>query len=763
MKPLKQFFIFILILLHFQPLIAQTGDKSILDLNRLFKSREFFGERFGPVRFIDNGKSYTTLEESKDSVGGTDIVKYDTETGKREILVPSTMLIPEGSKKPLSITDDERSPVSCYEWSPDKTMLLIFTNTARVWRYNTRGDYYVLNLSTHKLLKLGGNAKPSTLMFAKFSPDNKMVGYVSEHNLFVENLSDGKITQLTFDGSATIINGTFDWVYEEELKDRDGFRWSPDSKHIAYWQLDASGVKDFLLIDNTDSLYSFVKPVQYPKVGTTNSACKVGVVSVDGGETVWMKVPGDPRNNYIARMDWAESSNEISIQHLNRLQNTDEVMLCNTETGEVKTILTETDKAWVDVVDDMNWFNNGKEFTWVSERDGWRHIYTVSRDGKETKLLTPGNFDVIDISLIDFKDGWIYYIASPDNATQRYLFRVSLDGKGKIERISPADEVGTHSYQISDSGNYAIHTFSTADNPPRTDLVTIPDHKVVRKLVENKSLFEKVNALKHLPTEFFKIDIGNGVLLDGWMIKPPSAAGGFDPSKKYPVLYYLYGEPAGQTVLDRWSGSQYLWYLMLAQQGYIVISVDNRGTPAPKGREFRKFLYGNVGTLTAKDQADAMLALIKKYSFIDASRIGVWGWSGGATSTLNMMFRYPDIFATGMAVAPVTDEHLYDTIYSERYMGLPSTNAEGYKESAAITYAHQLKGNLLVVHGTGDDNVHYQNTERLINELVKNNKQFSMMAYPNRSHGIYEGPGTRLHLYTLLTTYLERNLPAGGK
>ncbi len=751
MRSVKYLFLLFLSAFYFQPLVAQNEDKSILDLNRLFKSREFSGERFGPVRFIDKGRSYTTLEASKDSVGRTDIVKYETETGKREILVPGAMLIPAGSKEPLSISN--------YEWSPDKTMLLVFTNTARVWRYNTRGDYYVLNLNTRKLLKLGGNAKPSTLMFAKFSPDNKMVGYVSEHNLYAENLSTGKIMQLTYDGSTTIINGTFDWVYEEELDNRDGFRWSPDSKHIAYWQLDASGVKDFLLIDNTDSLYSFVKPVQYPKVGTINSACKVGVVSVEGGETIWMKVPGDPRNNYLTRMDWAESPDEISIQHLNRLQDTLQVMLCNTKTGEVKSVLTNTGKAWLDVVNDMHWFNNGKKFTWVSEQDGWRHIYTVSRDGKDTKLITPGNFDVIEISLIDFSEGWIYYIASPDNATQRYLFRVSLDGKGKIEKISPADHIGTHSYQISDGAKYAIHTFSSLGNPPVIDLVTLPDHKVVRKLVENKSLFEKVNVLKRLPAEFFKADIGNGVALDGWMIKPPD----FDPSKKYPVLYYLYGEPAAQTVLDRWSGNQYLWYLMLAQQGYIVISVDNRGTPSPRGREFRKFVYGNVGTLSAKDQSDAMLSLIKKYEFIDASRIGVWGWSGGAVSTLNMMFRYPDIFATGMAVAPVTDERLYDSIYSERYMGLPSTNAEGYKESAAITYAHQLKGNLLVVHGTGDDNVHYQNTERLINELVKNNKQFSMMAYPNRSHGIYEGAGTTLHLYTLLTNYLKKNLPAGGK
>jgi dipeptidyl-peptidase-4 len=730
---------------------AQTDDKSFLNLERLYKKPEFFSERFGPARFIENGKYYITLERSTEIKGARDIVKYETASGNREILVAAKTLIPDGSTEPLTIND--------YYWSPDRSSIMIFTNTERVWRQNTRGDYFVLNLSTQKLYKLGGEAKPSTLMFAKFSPDNKRAAYVRENNLYTENLSDGKITQLTFDGSTTIINGTFDWVYEEELDDRDGFRWSPDSKSIAYWQLDASGVKDFLLINNTDSLYSFVKPVQYPKAGTTNSACKVGVVNADGGSTVWIKVPGDPRNNYITRMEWAESSNEISIQHLNRLQNTIQIMLCNVTNGDVKTILTETDKAWLDVVDDMNWFDEGRQFTWVSERDGWKHVYTVSRDGKDVKLITPGDFDVIEIESIDFEEGWIYYIASPENPTQRYLYRVSLDGKSKTEKITPSDKVGTNTYQIADGSKYAIHTFSSADNPSVTDLIELPGHNVVRKLIENKNLIEKVNVLKRSATEFFKIDIGGDVKLDGWMMKPVD----FDPLKKYPVLYYLYGEPAGQTVLDRWFGSQYLWYVMLTQKGYIVISVDNRGTPAPRGREFRKCIYGNVGTFSARDQADAMKALIAKYSFIDAERIGVWGWSGGAVSTLNLMFRYPDIFNTGLAVAPVTDEKLYDTIYSERYMGLPSTNEEGYRLSAPITYANQLKGNLLIVHGTGDDNVHFQNTERLMNELIKYNKQFTVMPYPGRSHGIFEGEGTTLHLYTLLTNYLERNLPAGGK
>lgn len=751
MRTMKQVLILFVIFLYIQPIVAQETDKSILTIDRLFKKPEFRGEKFGPARFLDKGKNYTTLEKSETVKKAKDIIKYDTESGDRTILVSAELLIPKGDTTALSISN--------YEWSTDKNMLLIFTNTKRVWRYKTRGDYWVLNLKTENLMKLGGDAPESSLMFTKFSPDNKNVAYVSKHNVFVQNLSDGKITQLTFDGSNTTINGTFDWVYEEELSNRDGFRWSPDSKYISYWQLDASGIGEFLMINTTDSIYSHTIPVQYPKVGTKNSDCRVGVISAEGGKTVWMKVPGDMRNDfYIARMDWAKTSDEIYIQRLNRPQNKLVIMLCNIETGNVQTILTETDDAWIDINDDMHWFNKGKNFTWVSERDGWRHMYVVSRDGKDVKLITPGNFDVIKVSSIDFENGWIYYIASPNNPTQRYLFRVSLDGKGNIEQITPKSFSGINSYQISDGSNYAIHTYSNINTPSIKDLVELPNHKVIRNLVANKKLSEKITALKKIPTEFLKVDIGEGILLDGWMIKPPD----FDPSKKYPVLYYLYGHPAGQTVLDRWSGSS-LWYWMLAQHGYIVISVDNRGTPAPRGRAFRKYIYKDVGTLASIDQAEAMKAIINKYSFIDITRIAVWGWSGGAVSTLNLMFRYPDIFSVGMAVAPVTDERLYDTIYMERYMGLLKDNEEGYIQSAALTFAKDLKGKLLVVHGTGDDNVHYQNTEKLINELIKYNKPFTMMSYPNRSHGIYEGKGTRLHLWSLLTSFLETNLPAGGR
>ena len=738
--------VFILIIVSV-PALAQ--DRSLLSLERIFSSADFRGDRFGPARWLADGSGYTTLEGSE-TAGGRDIVQYESESGKRQVLVSANLLIPKGKSEPLRIED--------YSWSPDASYLLVFTNSQRVWRQNTRGDYWVLNLKSRVLRQMGGIAKSSTLMFAKFSPDSRKVCYVAENNVYVEDVEGGDRKQLTSDGSTTIINGTFDWVYEEELSLRDGMRWSPDSKHIAYWQLDAAGVRDFLLINNTDSLYSFVIPVQYPKTGTTNSAGRVGVVSIEGGPTRWMDIPGDQRNNYIARMDWAASSDEIVLQHLNRSQNTLQIMLGDVRTGKVRTVLTERDDAWIDIGDDLNWMENGKKFTWVSERDGWRHAYLASRTGGTISLATPGEYDVIDIQHIDEKGGWLYFLASPENPTQRYLYRARMNGKGKPERLSPSDQAGRHSYTIAPSGMWAFHSFTSFGEPPTTDLVRLPSHKVVRSLSANTKLRETVHALKRSPAEFFRVDIGEGIQLDGWMIKPPD----FDASKRYPVLFHIYGEPAGQTVMDQWGGSGYLWHVMLAQKGYIVVSVDNRGTPAPRGRAWRKSVYKQIGILASMDQA-AAAKVITSWPFVDATRVGIWGWSGGGSMTLNMMFRYPDLYHTGMSVAPVADQKYYDTIYQERYMGTPQENPEGYKNGSPITHAEGLKGNLLLVHGTGDDNVHFQNSEALVNKMVELNKKFTMMAYPNRSHGIYEGRNTTRHLYELLTGYLEENLPAGGR
>jgi len=725
-------------------LVAQ---ERALTLEALFASPEFFGDRFGPAEWLDGGR-YTTVEPSRSVSEGWDLVAYDAATGVPEVLVSASELIPGRGREPLEVEG--------YQWSADGGKLLLFTNTRRVWRTNTRGDYWVLDRGAGTLVQLGATFPEATLMFAKFSPDGTRVAYVQANDIYVQDLGSGVITPLTTDGSRTTINGTFDWVYEEEFSLQDGFRWSPDGRRIAYWQLDATGIRDFLLINNTDSLYSYTIPVQYPKAGTINSAARVGVVPAEGGETVWMALEGDPRNHYPARMDWAASSEEIVVQLLNRHQNRLEVILAQAETGSLRTVLTETDEAWVEVVDDFVWLDQGRSFTWVSEADGWRRVYRVAREDGVAVPLTPTGEDVISLVEVDEPGGWLYYMASPDDPRTSYLYRVPLDGApNRAERVTPDDAPGTHAYQLAPGGRWAIHTASRFDDPPTIDLVNLPRHRRVRTLMANDRLRSRVEAVRKSPVEFFRVDIGEGVTLDGWIMKPAT----FEAGKRYPVLVHVYGEPAGQTVQDEWGGHQMLWHHYLTQQGYVVLSLDPRGTPAPRGRAWRKVVYGEVGTHAAHDVAMGTRALLSRHEFLDPERVAIWGWSGGGSQTLNCMFRYPDVFGTGMAVAPVPDQRYYDTIYQERYMGLPQENAEGYARGSPITYADRLEGNLLLVHGTGDDNVHYQGTEVLINRLIEAGKPFDMMAYPNRSHGIYEGAGTTLHVYGLLTRYLVSHVP----
>ena len=725
---------------------AQIG---FLSLEDIFAKRIYRMNGFGPVRWLDDGSGYTTLERSEGS-GGNDIVRYDTRTAARTILVSASELKQEKSQTSVDIQD--------YTWSEDKTKLMIFTNTRRVWRYNTRGDYWVFDMKSRRFSRLGKSLDPTWLMFAKFSPDGNKAGYVYRQNIYVEDLNSGEIKQLTNDGGGTTINGTFDWVYEEELDCRDGFRWSPDSKHIAYWQLNTDGIGTFYMINNLDSLYPKLIPLSYPKAGTINPAARIGVIPSTGGETVWMKTEGDPRDNYLVRLDFAASPDELIIQQLNRLQNENKVMLGNISTGAVKMIFTETDKAWVDVQDDPEWLDNGKYFVWSSERGGWKQIYKVSRDGKTVLNLTPGAYDVINLLEIDQKNGYIYFIASPDNPTEKYLFRTKMDGKGRLEKLSPAEMTGHHSYQISPDTKWAIHVFSNVSTPNTIDLVSLPAHKTIRVLQNNDDLKQKFAGLKISMKEFFKVDIGDGVELYGWMIKPLN----FDPSKKYPVIFKIYGEPAGSTVQNSFEGGD-LWHQFLAQQGYLIISVDGRGTAMPRGRNWRKSIYRQIGILAAEDHAKAVRKIISDYSFVDPERIGIWGWSGGGSMTLNCMFRYPEIYKTGIAVAFVSNQKFYDSIYQERYMGLPSGNPEGYKEGSPVSHAANLKGNLLLIHGSGDDNVHYQNCEVLVNELIRQNKIFSMIEYPMRSHGIYERENTTNHLYRTMFWYWKNNLVPGGK
>ena len=736
---------------------AQLSSQFTSILDRMMNKREFAPASFGPARWLHDGAEYTTVEPSADAPktsanpdGGKDIVQYETATGKRSVLVSAAKLIPSPGAKPLDIED--------YAWSDDNRLLLVFTNSKKVWRLNTRGDYWVLNLASGKLKKLGGDAPESSLMFAKFSPDAHSVAFVRANNIYVQDLASDAVHALTTDGSTTLINGTSDWVNEEELGIRDGFSWSPDSQSIAFWQFDTTGVGEYTLINDTSERYPVTTRYLYPQPGTTNSAVRAGVVSALGGATRWMKLPGDPREHYIARIGWAANSSEVVLEYLNRLQNSNEVFLANAQTGEAHVLFSDQDKAWVDIVDSFNWVGKDKGLVWLSERDGWRHAYVFSRATGQPQLITNFAGDVLFVNRVDDKNGWIYFEASPDNATQSYLYRSRLDGSGSPERVTSQDQPGSHAYDISPDGQWSFHRYSTFNRPVVTELVHLPDHKVVRELQANDALARKAKDLVSSPTEFFKVPVSGGVTLDGYMIRPPD----FDPAKKYPVLVYVYGEPASTTVKDAWQGNTRLFHALIAREGYLVVSFDNQGTPAPKGREWRKMIYGSVGVLSAAQQADAIRELAKERKYIDSSRLAIWGWSGGGSNTLNLMLRSPGLFKAGIAVAPVADESHYDTIYQERYMGLPQQNVKGYHDGSPINFAEGLTGHLLIIHGSGDDNVHFQGTELLINRLIELGKPFDFMDYPNRTHSISEGPGTSFHIYSLIARYLEEHVPAGG-
>jgi len=706
------------------------------------------------IRWSKDGNAYYQVEENE-------IVQYTLPANGHEVLVNKQQLTPAGQTTPIRI--------DAYTFSEDQKKLLIYTNAKRVWRINTKGDYWVLTLTDNTLKKIGSSRPPSSLMFAKFSPDGTKVGYVSEYNIYVEDLSTQAIQQLTTDGNRKFINGTFDWVYEEEFACRDGIRWSPDSKSIAYWQVDAHGTRDFYMINNTDSIYSRVIPVEYPKVGQSPSACRIGVVDIATSKTTWMKIEGDPRQHYLIRLEFIPGTNEFLIQQLNRKQNLSKIIRCHAATGNTSVISSEKDAAWVDIrvpeedtykldfKNPIHWLAGGKEFLWTSEKDGWRHLYRIRNDGKKEALVTGGDFDMISLKAIDESSGFVYFLASPTNATQKYLYRTKLDGKGKLERITPSTLSGTHEYNVSPSGKFAIHIFSNTHTRPVGELISLPQHQ---------ALNEKENITAYLPevqeeetTEFFKIKTEEGIEMDGWMVKPRN----FNPSKKYPVLFFVYTEPGVATVTDSYGSSKnYLYNGDLREDGYIYISIDNRGTPVPKGNAWRKSIYRKMGVINIRDQALAAREVLK-WPFVDPERIAVWGWSGGGSATLDLMFQYPEIYKTGIAISAVVSQLTYDNIYQERYMGLPQENMDDFIRGSPLTYAKNLQGNLLYIHGTGDDNVHYQNAEMLLNELIKYNKQFQYMPYPNRTHGLSEGEGSLTHLSTLYTAYLREHCPPGGR
>lgn len=703
------------------------------------------------IKWAPDGNSYFSTEDGN-------IVKYELPGLTKSVFVEAKDLKPVGTDKPLKVEG--------YSFSSDGTKMLIYTNSKRVWRMKTRGDYWLYDLTAKSLRQLGRERPASSLMFAKLSPDGTKAAYVSERNVYVEDVAKGTIKKLTDDkGTKKLINGTFDWVYEEEFFCRDGFRWSPDSKSIAYWQIDANQIRDFYMINNTDSIYSYIIPVEYPKVGDPPSPARIGVVDVSTANTTWMNVPGDPAQHYLIRMEYTPDGKEIVLQQLDRKQQVSKLFLCDPKSGDAKVIFQEKDDAWVSTINEWSndvtgwdWVDGGKGFLWLSEKDGWRHLYLISRDGKKETLLTDGRYDVVSVNCTDEKNGYVYFNASPTSAIQNYLYRVPLSGKGKFEMVSPLSMPGTHNYTISPNGKYARWRFSNYYTRPVTSWVSLPDHKPLPGQPDLAKEFDP-STKANSSVEYFKITTEDGVEMDGWMMKPKD----FDSNKKYPVVFYVYGEPASTTVEDAWgSANGFLYAGDMAEDGYLHVSLDNRGTPAPKGRAWRKAIYRKIGQVNIRDQAMGAKKILE-WPFVDTSRVAVWGWSGGGSSTLNLMFQYPEIYKTGVSIAPVTNSLFYDNIYTERYMGLPQENMEDYEAGAATTYAKNLKGDLLLIHGTADDNVHFQNAEKLVNELVKHNKQFQYMAYPGRSHGLSEGEGTFPHLVTMVTKFLKEHCPPGAK
>lgn len=700
-----------------------------LTVERLFGSRDWASD-LESVTWDRSAPTYTVIED-----GTGDLYRVDAASGRRELLVRAADLTPAGARTPVDIED--------YAFSPDGSKLLIYTNSVRVWRQNTKGTYYVWDFASRRLMPI--SRAPGYQQFAKFSPDGRLVGFVRDNNVFVTDLASGAERQLTRDGSADIINGTTDWVYEEELDLRDAFRFSPDSRRIAFWRFDQSAIPPFYMLDELP-LYPELMPVRYPKAGTANSSVRLGVVEIATGSTRWIEYAPSGVEAYLARMDFAGSPDSVWFLRLPRLQNRLELVIADVNSGRSRVVMTDADSAWVDVHDPV-WFDGGRQFLYLSEREGFAQLYLHRRDGTLVRKLTAGPWDVLDVYGVDERQGIVYFAAAADGPLVRPLYRIGLDGRG-FRRVS--DTVGSHEVAFDATMAYYVDTHSRAGVPPMQKLHRA-DGSEVRTIADNAALRERVAALAAAAPEFLKIGTSPGVELNAYLLKPAD----FDPTRRYPLLMYVYGGPGSQTVTDAWGGNLYLWHVLLTREGYLVASVDNRGTGA-RGSRFKKVTYLNLGTYETADQI-AAARHFGSLPFVDAARIGIWGGSYGGYMTLMSLFKGADVFKAGIARAPVTDWRLYDTIYTERYMRTPDDNPDGYRRGASQSYVGDLRGNLLIVHGTGDDNVHVQNTTQLIHLLEEANKQFDMRLYPNKTHAI-AGASTQVNLYGLYLRWLKENL-----
>jgi dipeptidyl-peptidase 4 len=717
--------LFLVCFTHF--LFAQ---KQNITLDEIWTQYKFHPKGINELRPAFDGEKYTTLSFTGK---GQAIIAYSYASGKPvDTLVTGDQLEKAGDR--IMIVD--------YELGKGEKNILISTAIEHIYRHSTIAKYYVWNSERKTITPVMGDEK---VLYATFSPDGNSVAFIFKGNLFVRNLLDEKLTQITNDGSDIIFNGVSDWVYEEEFVVTRAYFWSPDSKSIAYYRFDDSRVPVFSMNEYHDSLYPTVYSFRYPKVGTPNPSVAVKIYNLQNRATTIIIPPGS--FEYVPRIKWAQSSSLLSLQFMNRHQDSLVLVLANATTGKTTPVFTETSKTYIDINDALSFINDNKEFIWQSDKDGYTHLYRYSIDGKLITQITSGKWDVTDFKGVDEKSHTIYYISSESSPIDRDLDCIKWDGT-EMKKLSA--QTGFNDADFSSNYHYYINTFSNAEIPNYITLNN-SDGKLVRVLEDNRALKDTLAHYNLGKKKFFSFTTSQGNNLNGWMVTPPN----FDSTKKYPVLMYVYGGPGINTVNNEWDGGNGMWYQLLAEKGYIVASIDNRGTGA-RGSEFQKCTYLHLGKLETEDQIEGA-KYFQSRSYADRTRVGIWGWSYGGYMAANCITKGADYFKMAISVAPVTDWKFYDSIYTERYMRTPDENSDGYKEGSPLNYADEVKGHYMLIAGTGDDNVHFQNTVEFVQALEKAEKPFSLMIFPDKNHSI-SGGNTKLYLFTQLTDYVSNNL-----
>ncbi|WP_394345582.1 S9 family peptidase [Algoriphagus boseongensis] len=707
---------------------TQAQNLKKVTLEDVFKKGTFSQKSVFGINWMKDGQYYSSLIQRN---GAPTVVKINLATGEEAgVLLDGNAL---GVK------------FSSYSFNADESKALIATDVESIYRRSSKAIFYVVDLASGEKQQLMNGEKIS---YATLSPDNDKVAFVKDNNLFMVELANNKLTQITKDGEWNkVINGAADWVYEEEFSMAQAFKWSPDGKKIAFIRFDETQVPEFNM-QLWGPLYPQDYKFKYPKAGEKNSLVSIHVYDLESAKTQKVDA-GTETDIYLPRIYWTQDASTLAFIRMNRLQNQLDLFHANASTGESKLIISETSKTYVDLDynDDLQYLSDGKSFIRTSEQDGFKHIYHHNLDGSLIRQITSGKWEVTSMVGVDEKGKKLYFISTEASPLERNFYVINLDGKGK-KLLTPAK--GSHTINMSPDHKFFIDYYSTSDTPVK---VTLNDAtgKELKVLEDNQALKERLAGFALGKKEFFSFPTVDGTELNGYIIKPAD----FDPNKKYPVLMYVYGGPGSQNVLNSWGGTRDFWHQHLAAEGIIVACVDNRGTGA-RGRDFKHSTYANLGKLETIDQIEGA-KYFAKMPFVDPSRIGIWGWSyGGYMSSLSLMIGN-DVFKTAIAVAPVTTWRYYDTIYTERYLQTPQLNPSGYDDNSPITHVNRLKGNFLLIHGTGDDNVHFQNAVDLVNALIAADKQFETFYYPNRNHGI-SGGNTTWHLYTQMTDFLKRKL-----